>query len=67
MWTKQSRKSVNYGKNESKAVIKSLAYKLREIQREQSMRQRYLQKKKHLVTSLEKKIVRKKYLRLQSK
>ena len=67
MWTKQSRKSVNYGKNECKAVIKSLTYKLREIQREQSMRQRNLQKKKHLVTSLEKKIVGKKYLRLQSK
>lgn len=54
-WTKgpPRHKIIYCGKNRSKVVLKSLTYKLGEIQREQSMQQGNLQKKKDLVTSLQ--------------
>ena len=48
-------------------VVRKDTFRLRQIQREQSMQQRNLQKKKDLATLLQEKIAKIKYLRLQSR
>ena len=55
-----NKTSDNHGKSGRKWAVRSLTYKLRKIQREQSMQQRKLHKKKGLVTSLVEMIVEKK-------
>ena len=53
-------KSDNHGKSGRKLALRSLTYKPRKIQREQSIQQRKLHKKNCLVTSLVEMIVEKK-------
>ena len=55
-----NKTSDNHGKSGRKLAVRSLTYKLRKIQGEQSMQQRKLHKKKGLVTSLVEMIVEKK-------
>ena len=55
-----NKASDNHGKSGRKLAVRSLTYKLRKIQREQSMQQRKLHKKKGLLTSLVEMIVEKK-------
>ena len=55
-----NKTSDNHGKSGRKLAVRSLTYKLRKIQRQQSMQQRKLHKKKDLVTSLVEMIVEKK-------
>ena len=55
-----NKTSDNHGKSGRKLAVRSLTYKLRKIQREQSMQQRKLHKKKGLLTSLVEMIVEKK-------
>ena len=57
------QKYQRWKKSERKVVEGKLTYRLKKIQRGQSMQQRNLQKKKDFATLLEKKIAEKKYLR----